>query len=98
MYLQEQKLSLPAGGGDTLQVLLNSQGSASPFFDPPPSSVSRQVRDLALLFELALSVRCSGQYFASGEERRHSKNPQRSAWRACNTRTDLDVGEPRSEG
>lgn len=29
--LQEQALSLPVGGGDTLQVLLNSQGSDSPF-------------------------------------------------------------------
>lgn len=53
MYLQEQKLSLPAGGGDTLQVLLNSQGSASPLFDPPPSSVSEQVEDLALLYQYA---------------------------------------------
>lgn len=31
MSPQEQALSLPVVGGDTLQVLLNSQGSDSPF-------------------------------------------------------------------
>lgn len=56
MYLQDQKLFLPAGGGDALQVLLNPQGPASPSSNPPPSSTSQQVGDLALLFALTPSV------------------------------------------
>lgn len=66
------------------------------------------VGDLALLFVLALTTLES----PSGEERRHSKKQnkkqttnkqinkttQRSALRACDTRTDLEVGKPQSEG
>lgn len=97
MRLQEQALSLPVGGGDTLQVLLNSQGSDCPFFDPPPSSLSQQGGDLALLFVLALSLHQSGQYFVSGQEAQ--QKPSVLDAECVQQRTALEMGKkPWAEG
>ncbi|KAF2988632.1 hypothetical protein EK904_007383 [Melospiza melodia maxima] len=94
--LQEQALSLPVVGGDTLQVLLNSQGSDSPFLihlqAPFHSREETWPFSLCLLchYTRVVSILLVGK--------RHSKNPQCSRLSVCNKEQPLRWGSQGQKG
>lgn len=96
MSLQEQALSLPVGGRDTLQVLLNSQGSDSPFLihlqAPFHSREETWPSSLCLLYHYTRVVSILLV------EKRHSKNPQCSTLSVYNKEHPLRWGSHRQKG
>lgn len=87
--LQEQALSLPVGGGDTLQVLLNSQGSDGPFLIHLQAPFHS--REESWPFSLCLLYHYTRVVSILLVEKGHSKNPQRSA--LCATKNSPWDGE-----
>lgn len=94
--LQEQVLSLPVGGGDALQVLLNSQGSESPFLIHLQALFHS--REETWPISLCLLYHYTRVVSILLVEKRHSKNPQCSTVSVCNKEQPLRWGRHGQKG